>query len=167
MARSIEHRAQYPATPPTVYGTLVDAEFLHARLAELGGRDAALLEHRVGERDALVTLRQGVPVEFLPSVVRRFTGEDLILDRTERWRPGPDEGWVSDVDVTVRGLPGSITGTQEIRGDAGSATVVLSGQARVPVPMVGGKIEGVVAEQVTALLGFESDFTRRWLAEHG
>lgn len=165
MARSISHRAQYDASAGTVYGVLVDADYLRARLAEVGGKDAALLEHQVGERDARITLRQGVPVEFLPSVVRRFTGDDLVLDRTERWRERDGGGWASDVEVTVRGLPGSITGTQQVTGDD-PCTVLLTGTTSVPVPLVGSRIEGIVAEQVTTLLGFESDVTRRWLAEH-
>src|SRR3712207_4516534 len=89
----------------TVRAVLVDPEYLRARLAELGGKDAELVTHDVTDDGAHLVLRQGVPVEFLPSVVRRFTGDDLVLDRSERWR-----GNHADVEVTVRGLPGSITG---------------------------------------------------------
>lgn len=161
MAQSIEHRAEYDAPAETVRGVLVDPDYLRARLAELGGKDAELVSHEVTPDGARLVLRQGVPVEFLPTVVRRFTGDDLVLDRTERWN-----GLHADIEVTVRGLPGSITGSQDLTDDGPGSRLALRGETRVPVPMVGGRIEGVVAEQVTELMGFESEFTRRWLAEH-
>ena len=163
MARSIEHRARFDADADTVHATLLDADYLHARLAELGGKDAALQAHEVHGDTARIALRQGVPVEFLPSVVRRFTGDDLVLDRAEHWKPRSGGGWRADVEVTVRGLPGSITGTQELTDTGGGSELVLAGTTTVPVPLVSARIEETVAGQVTALLGFESDFTQRWL----
>ncbi|GAA4850189.1 DUF2505 domain-containing protein [Actinomycetospora corticicola] len=154
MARPIEHDASFPHPPDVVVGALTDDAFLNARLAELGGKDAALVSHD-GDR---IVLRQGVPVEFLPSVVRRFTGDDLVLDRTENWH-----GTTADVQVDVRGLPGSITGTQEVVPDGEGSRLTVRARTEVPVPMVGGKIEGVVAEQVSELLRWEADFLRRWL----
>lgn len=166
MPRPIEQRAEFDADADTVRGVLLDADYLAARLAELGGKDAALVTHDVDGARATIVLRQGVPVEFLPSVVRRFTGEDLVLDRTERWRPREAGGWVADLEVAVRGLPGSITGVQELTdaGTDGASALATRGSTSVPVPMVGGRIEATVAEQVTVLLGFEAEFTRRWLA---
>lgn len=154
MARPIEHDASFPHPPDVVVGALTDDAFLNARLAELGGKDAALVSHD-GDR---IVLRQGVPVEFLPSVVRRFTGDDLVLDRTENWH-----GTSADVQVDVRGLPGSITGTQEVVPDGEGSRLTVRARTEVPVPMVGGKIEGVVAEQVSELLRWETEFLTRWL----
>ena len=164
MPRPIEHRATFDAPADAVHDALVDHDYLAARLKELGGKDSALITHDVDGDTATIGLRQGVPVEFLPSVVRRFTGDDLVLDRTERWRRRDAGGWMADVEVTVRGLPGSIAGTEEITDSGAGSELVLHGTATVPVPMVGGRIEGSVAGQVAELLGFESEFTRRWLA---
>ncbi|MEJ2871735.1 DUF2505 domain-containing protein [Actinomycetospora sp. OC33-EN08] len=154
MARPITHEASFPHPVDAVVGALTDDAFLQARLAELGGKDAELISNDGGT----VVLRQGVPVEFLPSVVRRFTGDDLILDRTEEWR-----GTSADVRVDVRGLPGSITGTQEVVPDGEGSRLTVGASTSVPVPMVGGRIEGIVAEQVSELLRWEADFLTRWL----
>lgn len=164
MPRPISHRASWAEPAATVYATLVDADFLAARLKELGGNDPALVEHHVDAAGARLRLRESVPVEFLPSAVRRFTGEDLVLDRTETWAPRAAGGYEGTVEVQVRGLPGSITGTQRLVDDGGGARTEVDGTASVSVPFVGRKIEGVVAEQVVALLTAEDDFTRRWLS---
>lgn len=144
---------------------LVDADHLHARLKELGGNDPALVEHTVDDSGARLRLRHSVPVEFLPSVMRRFTGDDLVLDRVETWRPRDAGGYEGTVEVTVRGLPGRLSGTQTLT-DAGDGSVTeVEGEASVGVPVVGGRIEGIVNEHVGALLDAEDEFTRRRLAQ--
>ncbi|GAA4912131.1 DUF2505 domain-containing protein [Actinomycetospora succinea] len=162
--RRITHRATWDAPAETVYAELVDADHLRERLAELGGNDPALLEHAVDDSGARLRLRHSVPVEFLPSVVRRFTGDDLVLDRHETWTPRAGGGYDGTFEVTVRGLPGTMSGTQRLSDNGGGAVSEVDGQATVSVPMVGGKIEGVVVEQVGNLLDAEDAFTRRRLA---
>lgn len=162
--RRIAHRATWDAPAEEVYALLVDADHLRARLAELGGNDPALLEHHVDDAGARLRLRHSVPVEFLPSAVRRFTGDDLVLDRVETWTPRDGGGYDGTFEVTVRGLPGSMTGKQRLEDTGGGSVIEVEGEAAVNVPMVGGRIEGVVVEQVDQLLDAEDDFTRRRLA---
>ncbi len=164
MPRPIAHRAAWDEPAATVYAVLVDADHLDARLKELGGNDPALLEHDVDDSGARFRLRHSVPVEFLPSAIRRFTGDDLVLDRTETWKPRAAGGYEGSVEVKVRGLPGTISGTQRLADDGSGSVTEVQGTVSVSVPMVGGKIEGVVVEQVSQLLDAEDAFTRRWLA---
>jgi hypothetical protein len=162
--RPISHHATWDEPAAAVYAVLVDADHLNARLKELGGNDPALLEHSVDDSGARLRLRHSVPVEFLPSTIRRFTGDDLVLDRTETWRPRGGGGYDGSVEVKVRGLPGSISGTQSLVDDGDGSVTDVEGTVSVSVPMVGSKIEGVVVEQVGQLLDAEDAFTRRWLA---
>lgn len=164
MPRPISHHASWDEPAAAVYAVLVDADHLNARLKELGGNDPALLEHSVDDSGARLRLRHSVPVEFLPSAIRRFTGDDLVLDRTETWRPRDAGGYDGSVEVKVRGLPGSISGTQSLVDDGDGAVTDVEGTVSVSVPMVGSRIEGVVVEQVGQLLDAEDAFTRRWLA---
>lgn len=168
MPATIEHRAEWDAPAATVYGVLTDADYLAARLNELGGNDPALLEHVVDQRSARLRLRHSVAVDQLPSFVRSMLGSDLVLDRVETWSRRAGGGWDGTIEVTVRGLPGSLSGTQDLAdtGDGTSASRV-TGDAHVPIPLLAGRIENLVRERVTALLEAEDEFTRRWLAGSG
>jgi len=159
----IAHRATWDVPAEEVYGELVDGDHLHARLKELGGNDPALLEHAVDGSGARLKLRHSVPVEFLPSAIRRFTGDDLVLDRVETWHLRTDGAYDGTFEVTVRGLPGTMTGTQRLTDSGDGAVTEIEGEATVSVPMVGGRIERAVVEQVNALLDAEDEFTRRRL----
>lgn len=150
-----------------MYTTLVDPAFLTARLAELGGRGAALGDHRV-EPDGKVSyrLRHGVEAKNLPPAVRTLLGGDLTIDRTETWRPDPAGGYAGTVTVTIPGMPGDLGGRSRLTDTDSGSTLALIGEVRIPIPLVGGRIEETVAEQISKLLDSEHVFAEKWLDTH-
>jgi hypothetical protein len=167
MARRIEHRSQLGWHAETAYTTLVDPAFLTARLAELGGHDAELADHRV-EPDGRVgyRLRQGVDAQHLPTAIRTLLGGNLTVDRTETWRPDDTGGYSGTVAVTIPGMPGELGGSTRLTETPGGSTLYLDGSVRIPIPLVGGRIEETVADQIVKLLDSEHTFAEKWLATH-
>jgi hypothetical protein len=49
--------------------------------------------------------------------------------------------------------------------DGGDSELLVRADVTVEVPLIGAKIEGVVAEQVEKLLAAETAFTLQWLAQ--
>jgi hypothetical protein len=168
MARRIEHRTRSRWDVRTVYTTLVDPAYLDARLAALGGKGAQLADHRVGP-DELVSyrLRHGVESRHLPPAVRTLLGGDLMIDRTETWRPDPAGGYAGTVVVGIPGMPGELGGKVRLSDDGnGGTTQAMDGSVQIPIPLVGGRIEETVADQISKLLDAEHTFTEEWLDKH-
>jgi hypothetical protein len=163
MATSLEHRSTFAATADIVFQTLVDEAFLTQRLSDIGGKNAALLDHsRDGER-VTFRMRQGVDASRLPGAVRSMLNGDLVVEREERWRPEGDV-YAGTSRVSITGVPAEIEGRQRIAGAGSGATLVITAQVRVGIPLIGGKIEKVVAEQVGKLLAAEGEYADKWLA---
>lgn len=165
MARPIDYRAasQYPADE--VYATMVDPEYLRARLAEIGGPGAALTEHAADLESARYRLRHGLESSVLPSVVRSFVPGDLVIERTETLKRQGAGRYTGGVEVRIPGTPAAAAGTMrlaDLDGGDGSELVVRA-EVTVQVPLIGGRIEEVIAEQVRNLLAAETAFTLRWL----
>jgi len=150
-----------------VYTTLVDPAFLTARLAELGGRNAELADHRV-QPDGRVSyrLRQGVDARHLPSAIRTLLGGDLTVDRAETWRPDGNGVYTGTVAVTIPSMPGELGGSTRLTNTDSGSLLYLDGSVRIPIPLVGGKIEETVADQIRNLLDSEHAFAEKWLATH-
>jgi len=165
MPSRIEHQASLPAGAGAVYSVLVDPVFLADRLDAIGGADAALVDHGESPDGVAFRLRQGLPAARLPSAVRSLLNGDLVVTRDETWRAEPAGGYRGTVRATIPGVPGEITGGMRLvdAGDCGSE-LVISAQVRVGIPFVGGKLEGLIAEQVGKLLAGEAEFTEKWLA---
>ena len=165
MSTRFEHRATLSAPVATVYAVLVDRAFLDERLRLLGGKGAAVLEHSASGGDVRFRLRQGLDAERLPGAVRSILKGDLVVEREERWRPDGD-GYGAAGRATISGVPGEITNRTRLAGN-GSTEQVVTAEVKVGIPLIGGKLEGLIAEQVSKLLAAETEFAGKWLAEHG
>jgi hypothetical protein len=101
----------------------------------------------------------------MPSVVRRVMPGEITIERSEQWAR-EDGVYRGEVQVAIPGTPASAGGGMRLRdlSDGGSELHVRA-DVTVRVPLVGGKIEGIVGEQVQKLLAAESAFIRQWLAQ--
>lgn len=164
MPRRFEHRAGFSAPAKTVYAALVDSGFLTERLERLGGKGATLVEHTTSADTVSFRLRQGLDAEHLPGAARAIFKGDLVVEREERWHPD-GTGYVCTGRATISGVPGEITSRARLDDRADGSELVTTAEARVGIPLVGGKLEGVIAEQVGRLLTGEAEFAAKWLAE--
>jgi len=161
MPSRFEHRATFAATADDVFSILVDEAFLTARLRDIGGKAAALLDHKVDGTNAAYRLRQGVDASKLPGAVKSILNGDLVVEREERWR-----GFESAGRATINGVPAQISSRGQLSARGDGAELLIRAEVKVSIPLIGGKIEKVVAEQVTKLLAAEAEYAEKWLAEH-
>lgn len=166
MPTRFEHRATFTSPAEIVYSTLVDRAFLEERLRSMGGKDAAIIEHTGSGDDVSIRLRQGVDASKLPGAVRAILKGDLVVERTERWTL--DGGThTATGSAAISGVPGEITSRSRVEPAGNGSALATTAEVKVTIPLVGGKLEGVIAEQVGKLLAAESEFTGKWLAERG
>ncbi len=166
MARSFDYRTTTTYPADAVYAAMIDPEHLRARLKELGGPGAELLEHEAGPDGARYRLRQGVAAEELPGIVTKIMPNGLVIERTETiTKDGPGR-YRGDVEVDVPGAPVVAGGRMQLADAGGGSEFGVDADVDVKVPLIGGRIEGIVADQVRNLLSAEMEFTKRWLAQH-
>jgi hypothetical protein len=165
MPRPIEHRAgsTYPAAQ--VYAAFTDEAFLRERLAELGGKKSELTSFSTEGDTTRYTLRQTVDAADLPSVARKVVRGDLVIERTEAWSAS-GERYAGDIQAHVPGTPASVHGTMLLTDTADGSELVLGGSVKVGVPLIGGKLEDMIVDQLGRLLRAEAKFTQRWLESH-
>lgn len=140
-----------------------EPDALRARLRELGGKNATIQEHERTASGVRFTLLQGVGAEKLPQAVRTLHKGDLVVHREQTFEPEGDS-YTGVARASVGGVPGEITIRTEITPRGAGTAQHTVGAAKVNVPLVGGKLEAVIAEQVTNLLRMEAEFTAKWLA---
>jgi hypothetical protein len=165
MSRQIDFRSTSAYPADEVYATMVDPDYLRARLQRIGGPGAGLLEHAVDTEGAHYRLRHGLDAKDLPAAVRGVLPGNITIERSERWTRQDTGRYLGDVEVSIQGTPASAAGGMRLHdGLDGGSELQVRADVTVQVPLIGGKIEGVVADQVRSLLSAESAFTQRWLA---
>ena len=166
MARSIDYRSPLAFPAEKVFATMTNEEYLRARLRELGGPGSDLLDYEASPENARYRLRQGLSERDLPPIVGKVVGGDLHLERTETLRRSGPGSYDGDVDVKIPGVPASAGGTMRLVDEGAGSVFEVHADVAVNVPLFGGKIEEIVAEQVRRLLEVETAFTVRWLESH-
>jgi hypothetical protein len=165
MASRIEHRADFTGDLATVLAAVAGETALRARLEQIGGHAAKLLEHVPAEDGVRYKLQQGISAEKLPQAVRTLHKGDLIVEREQLWKASGDV-YLGAATASVNGVPGEITSKTKLSEEGGQTVLRTLGEVKVRIPLFGAKLESVIAEQVTKLLEREAEFTAKWLAEH-
>lgn len=107
-----------------------------------------------------VRIDQHRPTEGVPSFASKFVGEEIRIVQEEDWTSSTDAG----LKVTIPGKPGHMEGTIRLAGDDGGVTETVQVDIRVGIPLVGGRIEGLIAGLLQDALEAENRAGRRWLA---
>jgi hypothetical protein len=163
MPRQIDFRSSLSSPADEVYAVMVDPEYLRARLRQIGGPGAALLEHTADAQGARYKLRHGLDKSVLPAIVQSLVSGDLTIERTETIRRRGPGDYAGDVDVQIPGTPVSARGRSELRNAPPGSEFAVHAEVTVKVPLFGGGIEETVAGQVHQLLVAETAFTQSWL----
>ncbi|GAB3821468.1 DUF2505 domain-containing protein [Tessaracoccus terricola] len=155
MQLNYEHT--YNGTPEQVVALMRNKDFI-TDVAEHAGATS----HDVAISGNVTQLRMTLPV---PGDVAKFVGGEVDLSQRFEWSdPAADGSSTGKVDVTVKGLPITVAATAVLRpaGDATSGS--YSGDLRVKIPLVGGKVEKMVAPFIEqAFAGIERR-AQDWLA---
>jgi hypothetical protein len=107
-----------------------------------------------------ITIEQVWTSDSLPSFARKFVGDEIVIVQQENW--GSDR---ADITVTIPGKPGDMSGTAVLEGTSAGTTVEkVDMTIKVGIPLVGGKIEKLIAEMLADALDKEHRTGVAWLA---
>jgi hypothetical protein len=158
----LSHTHRYAASADRVQQMLTDRGF-RERVCE---RQRAL-SHEVSVAGAgagaEVVVRQTQAMAGAPAVATKLTGDTVSLEQREVWRSGT----VADLAIVLPGKPVELRGgtiTLTDRPDGG-CDLVVSGDLRVRVPVVGGKVESMLSDVLEAGMRRQGEVGDAWLGQ--
>jgi hypothetical protein len=159
MSRRIKHELTYDAPLAAVAAMLVDPAF----------REQVCDRQHVLRRQVSVTpsgsgtevvVDQVQAAEGIPSFAKKFVGDEINIVQKEIWTDAER----ADVFVTIPGKPGDMRGTIRLEERDGRTTETVSLEIKVGLPLVGGKIEGLVGDLLLKALAKENEVGRDYLS---
>ncbi len=160
MSKRVRFELRYDgATPGQVYAMLSDPAF----------RDAVCEYQRYPRREVTITptpsgmdvvVDQHRPATEVPSFARKLVGDELNIVQTESWSSPTG----ASLHVAIPGKPGDMRGTVTLRAVDGGTTEVVEVEVKASIPLIGGKIEGLIADMLGRALRAENRVGRDWLA---
>jgi hypothetical protein len=107
-----------------------------------------------------VVIDQVQTAQGIPGFARKFVGDEINVVQTERW----SDMETGVVEVVIPGKPGQMSGTISLRESGGTTTETVEMEVRVNIPLVGGKIESLIADLLRKALRAENAVGRDYLA---
>lgn len=152
------HEMPYDASSAQVYAMLADPAFRKAscRAQEVVSVDVSITPTPTGMS---VTIDQEQRTPGLPSFARRFIGATTPAVQVEEW--SDHRSATLEIKTPV---PGSMTGTITIEPHGKKAVEVVELTVRSSIPLVGGKLEKLMADLVRKAIETEHRTGQAWLA---
>ena len=97
----------------------------------------------------------------IPSFARKFVGDEIAIVQTETWTSPTS----ADVALAIPGKPGEAVGSLSLAESGGTTTESVYLEVSVRIPLVGGKIEAMIADLVGAAYDREHEVGVEWLAQ--
>lgn len=154
-----EHQLRYDAPPAAVHAMLAEQSFREQVCAAQHVTECSVAIAGAGD-GMTVTVDQKRPSEGIPGFARKFVGDQIHIVQKEQWSSPTDAA----LDVAIPGKPGHLQGTVTLRADGDGTVETVSGDLKVNIPVVGGKIEKLVADLLGDALEAEQRVGSSWLA---
>jgi hypothetical protein len=153
---SLDHA--YPVSAPDLLATLSDTDYVEQKMVAIGF-DEVSATHDGGKLEIHRTTEPP-----LPGFAAKVLGGRQRIVEIQEWTPG--EVPTGTFHAKAAGTPVTITGTFVIEPDGDGSVLQIRGTVEAKVPLVGGKVAGLVADQTAKTLDQEYAFTKAWIAEH-
>lgn len=107
-----------------------------------------------------VVIDQVQAADSIPSFAKKLVGDEIQIVQKEIWTDTAR----GDVYVTIPGKPGDMRGTVRLDERHGRTTETVDLEIKVGIPLVGGKIESLVADLLLKALKTENAVGRDYLS---
>ena len=159
MAKRIEHDLTYDAPVAEVAAMLADPAFREevCDYQRVISKKVTITPRGEG-KDVVIDMVQ--PARGIPSFAHKFVGDTINIVQSESWSSATQ----GDITVTIPGKPGDMKGTA-VLAESGSGTVeTVDLTVKVNIPLVGGKLESLIAGLLEKALVAENTVGRDWLS---
>lgn len=165
MPRSVDFSVPSSATVELIRWAFSQEAYWLARLAEFGGGKLDSLAIDANGSVTVVVIYE-VGNDGLPGLVAKFHPLDWQVVQTETWSP-VDGGVVrGEVRQEARGAPGSGLGIVVLAPAKNGSRLKCTATVEFRIPLVGGKIEGLMCRQLAEQTAVIQGFTAKWISEH-
>lgn len=152
------HELRYDAPPEQVFEMLADPAFREAVAEAMDVISADVRLDRAGDTFTLV-VDQLQKTDDLPGFARTFAGDSTQAIQRETWTSA-DGG---SLEIEAPGKPTRMSGAIRLEPAGTGTTEIVELEIKVKVPLIGGKLEKLMAEKVQTGMDLEHEVGIRYL----
>lgn len=153
------HALSYDAPPDEVFAMLSDPAFREKVCAAQGVVSSEVRLTPTGGGFDLV-IDQVQNTAGLPAIAKKIAGDTTEVTLKESWRDASR----GDLQIIAPGKPTSAAGTITLAPAGSGTTETVELDVKVKVPLIGGKLESLMADNIKNGMDVEHTVGAAWLA---
>ena len=154
------HALTYDATPDEVFAMLSDPNFREKVCAAQGVVSSEVRLTPTGSGFDL-EIDQVQNTAGLPSIAKKIVGDTTEVTLKESWRDASG----GSLEIIAPGKPTSASGTITLApSGTGGTTETVELDVKVKVPLIGGKLESLMGDNIKNGMDVEQTVAAAWLA---
>jgi hypothetical protein len=154
----------YDATVDQMWAMITNQDYVKAKYESMGASNIVFTTFDVSDDSFTMVTERDVPAD-LPGFAKKIIGETNHVTQTEKWTRTGDSASATE-EILVKNVPGGTTGTMQLSPSGTGSSWAADFQIKIGIPMVGGKLEGVMLEETGKNFKMEKAFNDTWLASH-
>lgn len=141
-----------------------DRDYFERKYKALGFTDIHVLEHNKSDQKFRIKVRYTAANDVaLPEFAKKFIPSSMVVTQQDAWDLKRMTG---RIDVEIRGTPVKVACDMSLKDEPKGSANSLKWTVSCGIPLVGGKLEQLTADDIKAKAGSDIATTRRILADY-
>jgi hypothetical protein len=155
-----KHTFDKPAA--TVVKMFSDRAYFERKYKELGFANIEVLEHSSNGGKFRIKVRYSARNDApIPDFAKKFLGDTNVVTQTDSWDA---EKLAGRIEAEIRGVPVKVSADMKLKDEASGSSNNLKWNVSCGIPLIGGKLEQVVAGDIQAKSKLDQAKSREILA---
>ena len=148
----------------TVIKMFTDPAYFTDKYAALGFSNIKVIKQSQDGDDFSITVQYEAPSDApVPGFAKKFMAETNVVTQTDSWNRASKTG---RLDAEIKGLPAKIGADMKLVDAGGGCRNELSWNISCSIPLVGGKVEKLIAQDIQSKAQADQDQTAAMLANY-
>ncbi len=158
--KKVSVELRYPGrTVQEVRAMLADPQFRQAVCDYQAVEDSQVTVEEYDDGSMTVDTHRTYGAEFVPSFARKFVGASIEVVQREEWTASD-----ATYELTIPGKPGEMQGRARLTQSGPDVVETIDGEVKVGIPLIGGKLEEMIADLLKNAFRAENKVGVKWLA---
>ena len=159
-----EERHSFDKPAATVMKMYSDRAFFDRKYKLIGALECELMDHQKSDAIAMVKYRLVMKSDApLPEVAKKIMGDTVKMTQQDSWDLAKRIG---RLDIDIKNAPLKVFADMKLIEENGKAVNVQSWTVSCSIPLVGGKIEAAIAEDIRAKSRRDLEASRKILVDY-
>jgi len=146
MATKINLEHHFSKSVANVWAMYSDRAFFEKKYAATGCINLEVLEHKVSDKGFSITVRYDAKSDApVPDFAKKFMADRVNVTQTDTWDASTKTGKIT---TEIKGMPVKLTAEMKLEASGKGAVNKMVWTLSSGIPLVGGKLESIAAEDV-------------------